>query len=186
MSKTPLESARMMVPRILWGALFTSTCLFIAVLLFQQQSGLLPTDPTDPIMLPAFAVVALGIAVASVLFPRHLHRTSLELAKLEVVTEVDERGGGVLFRDAAPTIRVFADQDTARRSAFVKFHTPFILGMALSESIALFGFVLGMLGFPLLHVLPFWIVCWALMIVRFPTLKRVLGPLEKVQHAVFK
>jgi len=186
MSPTPTDSIRLRVPRILWGAMFASTCVFIVVLYFQQRTGALPTEPTEPIMLPAFAAVALGIAIVSVLYPRHLHRTSLELGKLEVVTEVDERGGAALFRDAAPTIRVFANPDEARRSAFVKYNTPFILGMAQSESIALFGFALGMLGFPLLHVLPFWLVCWVLMIIRFPTLERILGPLEKAHDAVFK
>jgi F0F1-type ATP synthase membrane subunit c/vacuolar-type H+-ATPase subunit K len=186
MTPIPADSLRLRVVLILWGALFISTCMFILVLVIQQRSGVLPTEPVNPIMLPVFGVVALAIAVTSVVFPRHMHRSLLKAAKLEILTEVDERGGPVLFRDAAPTIRVFADSAKARDVAFPRFQTPFILGMALSESVALFGFTLGFLGFPLPHVLPFWGVCWVLMIMRFPTRKRIYGPLEELHDAVIK
>lgn len=177
---------RLRVARILWGALFASTCVFLGVLLFVRQSGTIPAEPAEPFMLIAFGVVALGVAAASIVVPRTTHRTSLGNAKLEVVTEVDERDGAALFRDAAPTIRVFANPDEARRVAHIRYHTPFILGMALSESIALFGFSLAMLGFPVLQVLPFWIVSWVLMIVRFPTPRRVFAALEEIHDAVLR
>jgi hypothetical protein len=173
-----------MVPRILWGALVFSTCLLFGVALFLLRAGSIPDEPAEPFMLPALGVVSLVVAIVSVVLPRHMHRKSLELAKLEVLTEVDERGGAALFRDAAPTIRVFAKPDAARRAAFARYFTPFILGMSLSESIALWGFTLVVMGEPLLHALPFWVVCWSLMIPRFPTLKRVYGPLERAHDAI--
>lgn len=186
MSAATTDSARLRVVRILWGALFSSTCMFIVVLLIQQRADALPTEPVTPLMLPVLGAVALGIAVLSVVFPRQMFHASLKLAKLEVITQVDEGEGPALFRDAAPTIRVFAKPDEARTMVFPKYQTAFILGMALSEAVALFGLVLGMQGVPLLHVLPFWVVCWALMIMRFPTPKRIFGPLEKVHDAVLR
>ncbi len=186
MTESSSDSMRLRVPRILWGALVFSTCLFLVVLVIQQRTGALPTEPVNPIMLPVIAVVALGVAVFGVVFSRQMHRGLLKAAKLEVVSEVDERSGPVLFRDAAPTIRAFANPEQARAVAFTRFHTPFILGMAMSEAVALFGFTLAMLGFPMLQVLPFWVVCWGLMIMRFPTLKRVLEPLEAAHDAVLK
>jgi hypothetical protein len=59
------------------------------------------------------------------------------------------------------------------------YQTTFILKMAMAEAVALFGFVLHFVGFPLAYALPFFVVCWALMIARFPTLEKAIAPLEQ-------
>ena len=181
-----IPPARMMVPRILWGALFVTTVIYLGVLQFMARFGEIPAAPVEPLMPLAFGVVGLVVAAVSVLLPRHMYRQALQELQLEVVTQVDERGGAVLFRDAAPTIRVFKDPAAVVRSVMPRFFTPFILGMALAEAVALFGFTLAMMGLPLLHALPFWAVAWALMIVHFPAVRRILGPLESLYDVVLK
>jgi hypothetical protein len=62
--------------------------------------------------------------------------------------------------------------------AGVIFQTPFILALALSESVAMFGFVLGWLGAPLPVAGAFFAASWVLLLARFPTRSRVFGPFE--------
>ncbi len=47
--------------------------------------------------------------------------------------------------------------------------TTLIVALALAESVAIFGLVLGFLGAPPTVVVPFFVVAWILMIIRFPT-----------------
>jgi F0F1-type ATP synthase membrane subunit c/vacuolar-type H+-ATPase subunit K len=51
--------------------------------------------------------------------------------------------------------------------------TTLIVALALAESVAIFGLVLGFLGAPPTIVVPFFAVAWILMIIRFPTKERV-------------
>jgi len=51
--------------------------------------------------------------------------------------------------------------------------TSLIVALALAESVAIFGLVLGFLGAPPMVVVPFFAVAWILMIIRFPTKERV-------------
>lgn len=44
-----------------------------------------------------------------------------------------------------------------------------ILALALAESVCILGLVLGFLGAPPLVVMPFFVVTWVLMLIRFPT-----------------
>ena len=48
-----------------------------------------------------------------------------------------------------------------------------ILAMALAETVAIFGLVLGFLGAPPTIVLPFFVVTWILMLIRFPTQEKL-------------
>lgn len=48
-----------------------------------------------------------------------------------------------------------------------------ILALALAESIAIFGLVLGLQGAPPKVVMPFFALAWVLMIVRFPTAEKL-------------
>jgi F0F1-type ATP synthase membrane subunit c/vacuolar-type H+-ATPase subunit K len=47
--------------------------------------------------------------------------------------------------------------------------TELIVTLALAESVAIFGLVLGFLGAPARVVVPFFAVTWVLMLLRFPT-----------------
>lgn len=48
-----------------------------------------------------------------------------------------------------------------------------ILALALAESIAIFGLVLGLQGAPPKVVMPFFALAWVLMVVRFPTAEKL-------------
>lgn len=50
-----------------------------------------------------------------------------------------------------------------------RYLTILIVAMALAESIAIFGLILGFLGAPATVVVPFFAAAWILMIIRFPT-----------------
>ena len=170
-------AARMRVVRILWAALFASTATFLVVL-FIVPVG---TEPPK-ILLPIFAVIAMGLAVTSVAFPRHAHRQALLRGNFPI-EEVDDPDAIGMFRSSAPKKRVFGETERTRDRAFMYYQTPFILGMALSEAIAMLGFVLGLLGWSIPHVLPFWAVAWILFAWRFPTERKVFEPLEATHNA---
>lgn len=50
-----------------------------------------------------------------------------------------------------------------------RYLTSLILALALAESVAILGLVLGFLGAPAEVVVPFFTVSWVLMLIRFPT-----------------
>ena len=145
--------------RIVWAALLASQGIYAAILL----GGVLeaPLEPPDPIMLPALGCVALFVAAASMLLPRYF------LGQIpRLLTERDrglrEHGQAALF---------------ARAIQFAA--TPFIIGMALAEAVGIFGLVLGALGVPHLMALPFFALSVVLMLMKFPTERGVLEPLER-------
>ena len=58
----------------------------------------------------------------------------------------------------------------AQQNAYV---VALILSLALAESVCILGLVLGFLGAPAEVVLPFFVVTWLLMFLRFPTQARL-------------
>lgn len=48
-----------------------------------------------------------------------------------------------------------------------------IIALALAESVAIFGLVLGLQGAPPKVVMPFFTVAWVLMLARFPTQEKL-------------
>ena len=113
--------------RILWGALFASTLIYIVVL------ELVTTQPDADwqSLATMFAFGAAGAAGASLIAPQFVKRSA----------------GAYLVA--------------------------LILGLALAESVCILGLVLGFLGAPPSVVLPFFVVTWVLMVIRFPTQERV-------------
>ncbi len=168
--------------RILWGALFASTVIFFVIMLVVHPEN---QGPPQSIMAPAFAFVALTTAVMSFIMPRMNYRQAIANVKLETVEQSVDTGSDVLPYRSGAKRRVFAKPDQARRKALVIFQTPFILSLALSESIALYGFILGFLGFHFLIALPFFLVSWVLIALRFPTEQKVFGPFEAGTGAHF-
>lgn len=63
------------------------------------------------------------------------------------------------------------DSSTATRDG--GYLVTLIVALALAESVAIFGLVLGFLGGPPTVVVPFFAVAWILMIIRFPTRERI-------------
>lgn len=126
----------LLVPRILWAALFASTLIYLIVLeVVELQAG----GSWQTLVYP-LAFVAVTTAGASLMAPRMmLRRTASD-------TSTGTHDGGYL--------------------------TTLIVALALAESVAIFGLVLGFLGAPPTVVVPFFAVAWILMIVRFPTKER--------------
>lgn len=63
------------------------------------------------------------------------------------------------------------------RMAIARLNSGAILGLALTESVAIFGFVLGFLGFAPLQFMPFFAVAWVIFLLRFPRATHPLGAL---------
>jgi hypothetical protein len=61
-------------------------------------------------------------------------------------------------------------QSLARRER--NYVTELIVTLALAESVAIFGLVLGFLGAPARVVVPFFAVTWVLMLLRFPSAEK--------------
>ncbi len=175
---------RLMVTRILWGALTFTVFIYGFILHATGHGNVNPVregmDPTLPIML---GVTALSVAVVSFVLPAKFFRASAQrLARSLKVTDTvnvvmpgDERG----FRTAPPSSKVYENGSAALAAAFTAFQTPFILGLALSESIVINGFLLGFMGYGLRFAAPFFAVGLVLLLVRFPTKDRVAGMFEE-------
>ena len=127
----PTESSRpatdLTVARILWGALFASTLLYIVVL--ELVSVEAKTEWQSLALI--FALGGAGAAGGSLLAPRLVSRST-----------------------GAYTVAL-------------------ILSLALAESVCILGLVLGFLGAPPIVVMPFFVVTWVLMVIRFPTAERI-------------
>jgi len=136
-----------------------------------------PAAPFDPTLFYVFLVTSIGSGVAHVVIPARLGAQHMQNIKLDTTEQADPNGS-VIFRDAAPMVRVFADPAKAARTAVAAFQTPFILAMALAESIGLYGTVLAAMGCPIEQAVAFPLVAALLMARLFPTQKRVLGPVE--------
>lgn len=66
---------------------------------------------------------------------------------------------------------LFAPRFVARSAG--AYLAALIIALALAESVCILGLVLGFLGAPPMVVLPFFVVTWVLMIIRFPTRERL-------------
>ena len=170
---------QLMVIRILWVGLFVSTLLFL-ISGYVTVSSREDIPSPDPLLLPVLAFVSVGIAGASLLFPRRLLAQSFRAAKYEVADRPKEE---LMFKDIPGRPRRFVNPEAVRKSLPPKVQTPFILSMALAEAVALNGFVLWFLGFPLSQTIGFFVVCWILMIAQFPNPARYVQALEKVYDA---
>lgn len=104
-----------------------------------------PKTPPNPSMLPMFAAFAVGLIVVSIVLPRR---------QLQLAGQRAPQGQG----PSAPA-----------------FMTAFILGMALTDAVAVLGFALGFLNFPAAHYIPFFCVAWLGFFLRFPSERRPIG-----------
>jgi F0F1-type ATP synthase membrane subunit c/vacuolar-type H+-ATPase subunit K len=170
--------------RILWFAIMASTAMFLGVLVKIKP---VPLEPPGPQLLAVLAFAALATAVMSRVVPsiaaRNMARQLSVPSKTETIADPSRPVSEILPAGAAPTQTrlVPVDPALARQRAFMAFMTPFILSLALSEAVALFGFVVGFLGFGLALALPFFVLSWILIGLRFPTLERVIAPFERAK-----
>lgn len=168
-------SQHLMTPRIMWFALMMSNVMVFTVITLTVQA---PSEPVDPIVFIVIAMMAAGAAAAHFLIPARIRQATVAGTTLET-TEMVDPNASVIFRDAAPRIRVFVDDKAVAATGGRVFQTPFILAMALAESIGLDGGVLVAMGVPIEQAVAFPVIGALLMIRLFPTRKALLAPLEK-------
>jgi len=180
LTMAPKTDALLNTQRIVWGSLMFAPAIYLLVYFVQRSGGHLPTDP-EPILLPALAVVAVGVLVASFVVPRMLLRNAFKRAAFEVEEVVDDEPQ--LFRRAPKTTRVFNDPGEVLRRATMMSMPSLILGSALGEAVILFGLVLGWLGLEPLNMAPFFVLGWVAIAVHFPSKARVAQALEKITGA---
>jgi len=169
--------------RILWFALLLSVFLYAGL----PFTGLLPPakGPPLPIMSYALAAMSLALAVTSFLLPKTIYSGALRATQVETTEEVAPSAFSEQYRAATPKARVFVDPNAAKSKAYAVFFTPFILSLALSEAIALFGLVLASLGFDKVVYLPFFGVGAVLIALRFPNEASILAAFERAHGASF-
>jgi hypothetical protein len=149
--------------RLLWASIFSSLGIL---------SGLAATLPEaegegDRTLVLLLAAVALANTVMSFVLPEIVYRAGVRRANVPI-DEVPDPSAPDGFAGAT-RVRVFRDPTGARSLARLHFQQSFILGLALSESVGLLGFVLNRMGFSFLLTLPFFLVSGVLIAVRFPT-----------------
>ena len=167
--------------RTLWFAIVVSTTLFLAMLQYLRVTGAAPHAQVPPGMVFVLALVAVGTATASVLVPTRVLAARVRRLEIKVVDEIGEPVGS--FRESAPVRRVVADPESAVRAALAPYQSTLVLGLALAESVALYGFMLGYLGAPAPVFLPFFVVSWALMATKIPKPERVTRVIASVTGA---
>lgn len=179
-------NAMLRVPRILWAALIMSCVIYGGLI----ASGLLSQGRGEPIVLDptmalVFATSALGAAVTSFLLPASILRQALANAAPSVtIEERADTDATTLFRDAAPRVRSIASPAEARAIFAGRFFTSFILSLALSEAVAVFGLAGHVAGFlPIPVALTFVGAAIVLQALRFPSAARCVAVTERAWNA---
>ncbi len=164
--------------RILWGALLWSCVLYAIVAFVARPADAVP----QPILLPLLSVAAVVVAVLSFVIPRITYASAAR--SMTNKPAIVERGAmpvdAAHFRSSGTSGPVFADAPAAEAAARKLYQTTLILGIALSEAVALFGIVLAFTGFGPVVFLPFVAAGAVLIAIRFPTRDAVVSPFEKV------
>lgn len=172
-----MNDQKLMVMRTIWAALLTGTVMFLVVgyvVTSGRQEALVP----EPFLLPVLGFTALGLAAGSVLLPPVLLRQAFLALRLPT-TEAPNPGPSSTRRRA----KRFVDSGSVRSRLLLAAQPSFIVGMAMAEAVALHGFVLWFLGFELPLVIPFFAVCWGLMLSKFPRLSHFERALESAYDA---
>jgi hypothetical protein len=152
-----LDAARRTI-RILWVSLVALTLLIAGHYFYRSSSGAIhPPRAPEPVMFYAIACMAVAVAAVSFLLPRISYRKAASRLREEL------RG---------------QPEDEQLRALLPAFQTAFILGMALSESVTLFGYVLGNLGFAPSTCAPFFAAGTLFCLVRYPSDQAILAGLD--------
>jgi hypothetical protein len=163
---TSTTTPSFVIYRILYLALFAMIFMYAGVAMVAAPQ---PAEPLDPIMAFVFGLLGLSCSAASFLVPRKLLDLVYATQK-PAIHEKAEAREDALFRDEAVMQRVFADPAEVRRMLLQMHMTPFILGLALSESVAVFGLIVRFLGYSWGIALPFFVLSAVLIAARFPTM----------------
>jgi hypothetical protein len=163
--------------KMVWASLCSSTVFFLVVGIMIAA----PRDEPPPtVMLFALAATSLALVAASQLLPKQILVTALRSQKFQVV---EPPAQDRMFNDAPRRGRKFADPVHVRNRLVFCAQSPFILGLALSEAVALMGLVLMMQGFELEQTLAFFVTSWVLLATKFPRLETFQRVLEATYDA---
>lgn len=171
-----------MTPRILWLALMGSQGVYLAIVAIPGVIDR-PTTPGDPTILVVLGGMAMLNLVMSFVLPAFFGNAAARQLR-PALTDVPTAPVSASYRAPTGSSRGFADREAALRDAVRVGMTPFIIGLALTESIATFGLVVAFMGHPWLYYLPFFAVAALLMLARFPTEHTFLGPVERAHGIV--
>jgi hypothetical protein len=172
-------AARLQTMRILWMAMIVSSLLFLFIItshLVHDEDPRMP--PHLPEMLGALAV---GVAIISIVLPARAFDTALRAMDVTLENEMGEPVGS--FRESAPSVKIIAKPHDTVLAALARFQTPLIIGLALAESINLFGFMLGFMGAHPYAYAPFFALGLGLMAWKYPRLSTITSALERVKGA---
>jgi hypothetical protein len=172
-----MQDPALRTARVMWVGILVSVGLFYVVLRMAKH----PSAPDDPISFPIFAALALSGGFASLLLPPYLHRQGT----LRAALETRDAESAISADSTTTTRRVFVDPGKARGVAQKLYQSSLVLSLALSESVALVGLVLGMRGFPEERVLPFFVASVGLIALRFPRANAPERMLETSAQARF-
>lgn len=164
----------MQTARMLWMSLTVSVLLLGVVAFVAPPQDNAPQMP----MLVIFAVVAVGEAIASFIVPANMMRTGFKTLEVETTEEPVANDDSAMFRTEPRMQKVIKNPKKALRVARARYQTPLILGLALSEAVAINGVILSQLGFSMAVFLPFLVVGLVLVAIRFPSDERLVAALE--------
>lgn len=169
--------------RILWFALLASVFMHLGIAVaVLSKNAIKPQIPFMPFMLGG---LSLAIAVVSFVLPPVTYRQAAKAVQVEIKDEVVPSAFPSRYREAMPKRQIFSDPQAATNSAYALFMAPFILSLALSEAIAIFGLVLVQMGFGVVTGLPFFFAGAVLIALRFPTESKVRDMFEEARGAFF-
>jgi hypothetical protein len=172
----------LLTPRILWAAILMSQGIYLVML---NVPGMVdPSQRPDVMMALGMGAAACAAAVASFAIPAMLWGSAARTAKV-TTDDAPAPIANPSYRAQPGNVRGFGNRDAALREGVRVGFAPFIIGIALNESVALCGFVLGFLGHPPMIYLPFFGLSVLLMLPRFPTERTFLKPIAEVHGIAF-
>ena len=135
---------------IVWASILGSAFMFVGLGVFlPSPAGFQPPAPLAAVL----GVVALAIAAISFVLPARASMEIMASHRDRVVEEV-ATGDGATYRGENQRRRVLRLDRSSVDALLQRAQAPFILSLALSESIVLFGLVLCRLGAPLATAAP--------------------------------
>jgi hypothetical protein len=135
-----MEQALKVLQIVRGGLLISVVLYFVIAEQIRRASVATPAKAPDPIVLYALALMA--------------------LASLFIATVLRRK----LYGNAEETLRAQPGDATA----LTRWRTGHLLFLAICEAVALYGFVLRILGFQMLQVLPFFVAAFVAMVLFGP------------------
>lgn len=168
---------RMLIVKILWGSLLISICILAGInFLLNPEDTTSNVDAisfNDPQTL-IFAIAAVGAGVMSFVLFNILRNNLLKNTPdradfISSLKEARSDNGQPIY--SQKDIEYISSLDDARLRMFYvqsKMFTANILRWALTEAVAIFGFLLSRITFNKLIAAPFFVAAIALMLISFP------------------